>query len=122
MATVAALAHHVWTGMVRIGRQKTLGSVTETAIRGGSDMILILAPGSGAVMAALAGTGNTAMVESAIRIQFEESRGVVAIITFGTGFNVERRLADCQDPVMALATGTEDFKVIYVRDLVKTQW
>lgn len=76
--------------MVRVGWQKTPGSVTETAICGGSDMILILAPGNGVVMAPLAGAGNTAMVKSAIRIQVEEGRGVVALIAFSIGFNVER--------------------------------
>lgn len=73
-------------------------------------------------MTALTGAGNTGMVKAAVRIQFQKSCGVMTVITFGTGFNMELRFPDSHLAVMALATGTEDFLVVHIRDLIKTQW
>ena len=81
---ITALADNVRSGMVWIGRQEAGCGMAVTTFATGHKMTIGLAPGNGTIMATGAHPGNTGMIKAAIRVQLEEGRGIVAVITFGS--------------------------------------
>ena len=76
--------------------------------------------GANTVVATAASTGNTRMIETTIRFQFEKTGGIVAVVAFGAGRLMKLGFTDGQNPVMAFAAVTRHFLMIDKRNYVKS--
>lgn len=123
MAGSAAEVGDHGSGMVGISAEETDSRVAIAAFRGGIRMRGrgCFANRHGAIMATGAGSGNTRMIEAAVRVQGQEAGGIVAVITLGVGRRMKFGFTDGQNAVMALAAITKHFLVIDIWNDVKTQ-
>jgi hypothetical protein len=71
-------------------------------------------------MTALTSAINAGMIETTIHVQIEKTGGIVAVITFGFGYNMKFRLADSQNTVMTFTTITKNFLMIGIRNNFKS--
>ena len=107
--------------MVDICRQESARRVTEAALDFSNDMSLILTGSRRAIVAAGAGTGVGAMIETTTGESIQEVIGIVAFITGLRRGWMKRRLTNGQHTVVALAADPEDLLVIDGEDRSKPQ-
>jgi len=80
-----------------------------------------LANGHGAIVATGAPPGNSRMIEAIVRIQYQKTGGIVAIVALGIGRQMKCGFTDRQNTVMALAAIAKHFLMIDKGNYVKTQ-
>ena len=120
MTAVTAFSDDVGTRMVGISRKETRRGMTVLALCSGYDVRIMLAHRHSPVVAAGAYPGDTGMIKTAIRVQFQERRGIVAVVTLAIGRRMELGFSNRDYTIMALATGTKDLIMIIERNDGKT--
>ena len=108
------------TGVVGVGIQKTGRGMTVTAfsvgdrVGAGRGVVFggCLACSDGSVVTTAAHSGYTRMIEAAVRIQLQESGGIVAVIAFGFRRCMKWRFTDGQYAVVAFTAISKHFLVI----------
>jgi hypothetical protein len=95
--------------------------MTETAITIGSRMEFMFADSSSTIVAPDASTCNTSMIKCAIRCQFQEAGGRVAVITFGICLNMKFGFTDGDCIVMTVTAYTENLLMIGKADKAKSK-
>lgn len=85
-------------------------------------MGVVLADRDDAVMTGVAAAGNAAMIETAVGLELEKMRGIVAGIAFDLGRHVKLGFADSAITVVAFTAPTQHFTMVDVRNDVETEW
>ena len=123
MAGIATEIRNHGCAVVGIGAEETDCRMAVSTFRGGIRVRRCgcLADRHGAVVTIGAQPGNSRMIETAVRVQCQETGSIVAVVALGVGRQMRRGFTDRQNPVMALAAIAKHFLVIDIRNYVKTQ-
>ena len=111
-AVVTGLTRGRYGAVVENDGEKIIHDVTQVTGIAGDDMSVFLTGGDYTVVANFAILGNACVVITAVRCQFEKSRGIVTVVTFGVGCGVSAGFADGPHTVMAFTAFTKHFQMI----------
>lgn len=122
MTGITTVSGHNRSGMIWICAGKTGGVMTGSALGVGVMGIVAVVRTHSDTTIVTTGTlsDDAFMVEATVRVQVEEMIGVVAVVAFCTGLDMEFGFSDRHNIIMAITTGTEYLVMIDNVDQIKT--
>ena len=109
------------SAVVKDNGLKIINDMTPIALTLSRDMPFMFACCYNAVVADTATSGYAGMIVTAICIEFDKTRGIVAVVTFHTGFRMLVGFPNGPYAVMTLTTLAKHFQVIYEWNNIKTK-